>query len=857
MRSNRLPIATVLSHGFALGLAFVTAACVPKAPSLGAGDGGVPKTEPPVGGVTTCQYDDKDVTNDAPALGDKVACTAMKTCVPYVRPYTAEQDAWYRAEAQKIIKSMPSNKELANHLRGTAVDQYTDIERTAHDQSITNYADTGGIREFWFRDASRGINFAVEGVGDAYATAFPVSMARGASFDVDLEYKIAQAVGDEMIASGNTMILAPCVNILRHPLWGRAQETYGEDSFLLGRLGTAYVVGVQEYVASTAKHYAANNVENDRFNANALMDEQTLREIYGRHFEMMIQDGGIAGVMASYNRVNDVYATQNRHLLTEILRGPPDKGGFAFRGLVLSDWWAMPNHITNMPNKAYAAEALKAGLDIELGWNLNYKTLEESVADGTISQADLNAAAENVLAQKVRFKGTVPNTDKVGLKDKVYSHYTPYNRDTGRGHMIDNNNAKDEVVGMSHIELSQLAAIKSMVLLKNDNNTLPIKRANVQRIAVLGSKVTYGNLGSFTQDGGAADFTTTVRTGDAGSSRVFIDQSKSSSPFAGIKELAGSGIDVRNYNSVQAMKSDNFVPDFIVVVAGMTPLDEGEQYTFAGDRKTFDLDGKADPAKPESNGHQAELVAAAAAEGKPTALVLIGGSVITIPAFNQLKAVVMAWYPGMDGGRALGKLLFGDANFSGKLPISWPARLEDLPPYTKDAVGNADMDYYLGYRYWDKRQADEGSGAPKPQFVFGYGLSYTTFSYKNLHVPCSTADDASVVDITVDVSNDGDVAGEETVFLFTSYPNSAATRRSIKELKGFRKIALNAHQTKRVHIPLRISDLKYFKTDLPSQGNENPKTGVWVIEKGAPGTVKVMVGGSSDKLMLTDTFQVN
>jgi len=819
----------------------------------GGPDGGVPKTEPPIGGVTTCQYNE-DATAALPA---KAACTAVKTCIPYIRPYTAEQDAWYRSKAQSLMLNM-SLSQKANQLRGTEVDQYNDIERTWHNKMDTAYSDTGGIREFWFRDASRGLNFAVEGEGDAYATAFPVSMARGASFDVDLEYKIAQAVGDEMIASGNTMILAPCVNILRHPLWGRAQETYGEDSFHLGRLGTAYVVGVQEFVASCAKHYAANNVENDRFNANALMDEQTLREIYGRHFEMMIRDGGMAGVMASYNSVNGVHATQNKHLLTDILRGSADKGGFDFKGLVLSDWWAMPNHITNVPSATYAAEALTAGLDMELGWNLNYRTLEELVGNMTIRQSDVDTATERVLAQKVRFKGTVPNAP-VGLKAPadIISHYVPYNSDTRHGHMIDNNDVLDPKVGMSHIALSQLAAVKSMVLLKNDSNTLPIKRASVSKIAVLGATFTYGDLGSATQDNKMVDFTTTVRTGDAGSSRVFIDLNKSSSPYAGIKELAGSGIDVRRYNSVTAMTGDGFSPDVIVVIAGMSPLDEGEQYTFAGDRKTFDLDGKADPQKPESNGHQAELVAAAAATGKPTVLVLIGGSVITIPAINQLKAVVMAWYPGMDGGRALGKLLFGDANFSGKLPITWPAKLDDLPPFTKNATGDAEMSYYLGYRFWDKRLKDD-SNAPRPQFAFGYGLSYTTFSYKNLSVPCTTVDASSVVDVTVDVTNDGDVAGEEIAFLFTSYPNSAATQRSVRELKSFRKVALGPHETKRVHLPLRIDDLRYFKTDLPAQGNPNPTTGQWVIEKGAAGTVKVMVGGSSDETkQLSDTFQVN
>jgi beta-glucosidase len=821
------------------------------------GTGPIPTERPKPMGTQACNYNDEVITTSDTAP-DKVACTNVKTCFPYVVPYSQPEVDWDRARAAEMVKNLPGNKERANQVRGTTVGQYNDIERTAHDKSDSQYSDTGGIREFWFRDASRGLNFAVEGVGEAYATAFPVSMARGASFDVDLEYKVAQAVGDEMIASGNTMILAPCVNILRHPLWGRAQETYGEDSFLLGRLGSAYVVGVQQFVASCAKHYAANNVENDRLNANALMDEQTIREIYGRHFEMMIRDAGIAGVMASYNRVNGVYSTQNKHMLTDVLRGTADTGGFDFKGLVLSDWWAMPNHTSSSPDPSLAADAIKAGLDLELGWSLNYSALEQLVLDNTITQNDLNTAAERVLAQKIRFNGTKPNMP-VGLRTDIVSHYTPPSSDGSSGHKIDNNEVMDPKVGMSHIELSQLAATKSMVLLKNDSNTLPLKRASIKKLAVLGSKFTYGDLGSVTQDNKMVDFTTTVRTGDAGSSRVFIDFNKSSSPYAGIKELAGSGIDVRRYNTVTAMTADNFSPDAIVVIAGMSPLDEGEQYTFAGDRKTFDLDGKADPSKPESNGHQADLVTAAAATGKPTVLVLIGGSVITIPAISQLKAVVMAWYPGMDGGRALGKLLFGDVNFSGKLPITWPAKLTDLPPYTDNAQGDATMDYYLGYRWWDKQLADNPTTAVKPQFVFGHGLSYTTFSYKNLRVPCSTVDENSIIDVTVDVTNDGDVAGEEIVFLFTSYPNTAATRRSIKELKGFRKVAIDPHQTKRVHIPLRIQDLRYFRTDAPAQGNPNPTTGRFVIEKGNAGTVKVMVGGSSaaDKLTLSDTFQVN
>ena len=184
------------------------------------------------------------------------------------------------------------------------------------------------------------MNLAANGDGkNDYSTAFPVAMARGAAFDDELEYHIGQAIGDEMLASGNTMMLAPTINILRHPAWGRAQETYGEDPFLLGRLGSAFVVGVQQYVAACAKHYAANNIENGRETANAMMDEQTLREIYARHFEMIIQEGGVScdhgGLQPGQRHASRRRA---RTCSTDMLRTD-----FGFQGFVLCDWWAMPN----------------------------------------------------------------------------------------------------------------------------------------------------------------------------------------------------------------------------------------------------------------------------------------------------------------------------------------------------------------------------------------------------------------------------------------------------------------------------------------------------------------------------------
>lgn len=721
-------------------------------------------------------------------------------------PYTDQWSPGYKddpaalAQAKATASSM-TLPEKADQMRGTGKGngQYTDIFRTLDNQGK-------GIKGFLFRDGPRGVNLAAnlpEGK-TGYATAFPVSIARGAAFDMDLEYRIGAAIGDETLASGNTMILAPTVNILRHPAWGRAQETYGEDPYQLGRLGTAFVSGSQQYVPACVKHYAANNIENGRESANAMMDEQTLREIYARHFEMIIRDGGVACVMASYNQVNGSHATQNKHLLTDILRGD-----FGFQGFTLSDWWAMPGgrDPTQGTASASAQEAILAGLDMELPWALNYVQIEAITGAGRPLQENLiTEAATRILTQKYRYK--VANiTGARGLKQ-------PKTTLSAAGGIEKNE---------EHIALALETALKSMTLLKNDQKTLPIDRTKVKNIAVIGAAVTYTVADTNDQNGGRLDFAVNAPLGDLGSSRVFADPAKSIGPFAGIKKVAGPGIQVISGSSPALADQ----ADFVVVVAGLTPQDEGEEYTRAGDRPSFRLDAKGDGMT------QNNLIAQVAAKGKPMVVVLVGGSVIDMPWLAQVPAVVMAWYPGMVGGEALGKLLFGDASFSGKLPITWPKRWEDEPVF--NAGSTTAMDYYLGYRHFDLKGIE-------PLYPFGHGLSYTTFEYKNLQVPCSDAAKDAVVQVGVDVSNTGTVKADEIILLFVSYPGTKA-RRPIKELKGFYRVSIDPGVTKHVTIPLRVSDLKYW----------DQAANRWNIESGP---VKVMVGGSAARLTLEDTFTV-
>jgi beta-glucosidase len=748
----------------------------------------------------------------------KSACTATNFPSDTTMPGYTDHDKW-QTKAGSAVTNM-SASELAQQMRGTdpgssSSRNWSDIFRQLDNTSRS-------LKGYLYRDGPRGVNLdaAIASPASSHgkSTVFPVAMARGAAFDMDLELKIGQTIGDEMAASGQTMMLGPTINILRHPLWGRAQETYGEDVFLLGRLGTAHVAGVQQYVGACVKHFAGNNIENKRATNDAAMDEQTLREIYARHFEMVIKDGGVACVMAAYNKVNGANCTQNKHLLTDILRTD-----FGFKGFVLSDWWAIPGGSSGNPNTSLAPTAIDAGLDIELPWNWTFNSIENSSSG--VSSGQLQTATTRILAQKYRFNADQGKALKTGTA-------------TFSGGSITNPNTA----------LAQEAATKSMVLLKNDNNALPLA-TSLSKVAVLGVKTTYcapsgttGGVGinncSEDPNNGTIDFASGVRVGDVGSSRVSFDPAKSKSPCQGIQDVLGSGKVTCSNNAADAAGKDA-----VIVVVGLTPYDEGEEYNGSGDRSTFALDGKPNAAG-DNTGKQNKLVtdAVGSAGGKPVIVVMEGGSVIEMPWLDKVQAVVMAWYPGQSGGAALGQLLFGKANFSGKLPISWPKAVSDLPAFNAAAGGTTQMDYYLGYRYFDNK----GS---KPQFAFGYGLSYTKFEYSNLVVPCSTVPKAGFVEISVDVKNTGSVAGDEIVLLFTSYPD-ATKRRSSKELKGFARVSLEAGAKKTVTIPLRISDLKYWDKDKDKTTKDGSG---WLIDEG---TVKVLVGGSSDNLPLSDSFTV-
>ncbi len=788
-----------------------------------------------VGGTSTTGGGTSSVGGDAnPGTGGAAKMTCGDGTLPAdrTRPgYTAPRDPAVtdllgRMSIDNKIKQMQGIPNPATH--DTAA--YKDIERSVD-------ADAGNgktIRGYQYRDAGRGVNLAAgqpnrPSAGNDFATAFPVESARAASWDPDLEFQLGEAMGDEMMATKNTMLLAPCMNIIRHPYWGRTQETYSEDMYHVGRMASALAAGIQQHVLACAKHFAANNVENNRANQNAQMDEQTLREVYGRHFEMVVQDGGIGCIMASYNSINGTKSTQNKHLLTDILRGPVAQGGFGFRGLTLTDWWAMPGDQT-VPDTASAQktalEAVKAGLDIEVPWNLHYSQLGALVTAGQLSQTDIDAAAGRVLEQKARF-GHLYTDQPYGLGTAT----TTLTADS-----ITNNDA--------HIALAEEAEVRSAVLLNNGPAgapVLPIK--GVTSIAVVGldMAITVTSSTEVPKTGATMHFATDANIGDRGSSRVNADPAKSIGPFAGIKTAAAAhGITtVTSGNSVTAAQS----ADFVVVVVGLTAGDEGEEYSIAshGDRSSLALPGA-----------QEKLVSDVLALNKPTAIIVESGSIVNLPWLsnaNAKQATVWAGYGGQHVGAALGKLLLGDRNFAGKMPLAWPLQA-DLPAFTTGTTTTM-MGYFFGYRYYDDRAA---KGMPvKLVFPFGHGMSYTTFEYSNLQVPCGSVSKNGVINVTVDIKNTGAVEGDEVAMLFVAGPPKASTitgNRPVKELKSFYRVNLKAAGTdgsgKRITLPLRIQDLRHWEGDA---------SGSWVID---PGTYTIMVGPSGDDadLKLKDTFTI-
>jgi len=601
-----------------------------------------------------------------------------------------------------------------------------------------------GVPPLYFTDGPRG-------VARGHSTCFPCSMARGASFDPALERRIGEAMGIEARAQGCTLSGAVCMNLLRHPGWGRAQETYGEDPWHVGVMAAALGTGIQAHnVIATVKHFALNSMENARFTVDVRVDERTLHEVYLPHFRFAL-DAGIASVMSAYNKVNGEYCGQHGELLTDILRGE-----WGFDGFVHSDW----------VRGVYSPYGAAAGLDIENPEPLVFgDKLVTAVEAGTIAPHVIDTACRRILSTQLRF----------ACAEDPLPEYGP-----------------ELVACDAHRALALEAAEKSAVLLANDG-VLPLGDATIGKLAVLGRLAALEN------------------TGDNGSSRVRPPYVVT--PLAGLQARLGADrVLTGDEDDLAGARAAADAADAVVVVAGYTAEDEGEfipgdialgeadaaipdavkamrstrNQPVGGDR--IDLNLPAD---------QEALIAAVAACGKPVIVVLVSGAAVLVERWHdKANAILQTFYSGMEGGTALARLLFGDVSPSGKLPFTVARDPADYPFFDRDA-DRIDYGYWHGYAKFDHETLT-------PRYPFGHGLSYARFTYR---APTARLSGDRIL-ATVAVCNDGDCSADEVVQAYIGFPGCDAPR-PVKSLRAFERVTLAPGETRIVRLEIGCDSLRW------------------------------------------------
>lgn len=614
------------------------------------------------------------------------------------------------------------------------------------------------------------------------ATAFPVSMARGASFDPALEERIGDAIGAELAAHGATYTGAVCCNLLRHPAWGRAQETYGEDPHHVGRMAVALTLGLQRHVMACMKHFALNSMENSRFRVDVRIGERALHEVYLPHFRA-VADAGVASVMSAYNSVNGEWCGENATLLRDILRRE-----WGWDGFVTSDFTF---------GLRDAAKSVEAGLNIEMPFRQQRAmALPGAVAAGEVDLDVVDALVTETVATQLRF------ADRIAAVTRA---------EPDRGVL-----ACD-----AHRALAYEAAVSSITLVRNDGPLLPVDPTTMRRVAVLGRLARVANLG----DHGSSDVHPPAVV-------TLLDG------IRGAFEPAGVTVDHHDDDATIAAGAD-----LVVVVVGFTKHDEGEYLDPAGLATMVHLFppmdhpdlGFADDAErdaafaamasaPAATGDEADagagftvpggdrarlrlraehesLIAAACAQASQVVVCVMGGSAVVMPWLADTAATLLVWYPGMEGGRALADVLTGAAEPGGRLPFAVAVDETDLVPFDRDADV---ADYGLLHGQWWL-----DANAVAAHLPFGFGLGYTTWDL----------DDASVVaeanagpgtpwpaTATVAVANTGTRDGTTVIHVFAGVPDSHWDRPAWR-LVGFTKARIPAGAREQVDVALELSAL--------------------------------------------------
>ena len=636
---------------------------------------------------------------------------------------------------------------------------------SGHNFMYTNSVNRLGIPSIRMSDGPHGLRVQNEGgdngvAGSLPATAFPTAACSANTFNPALLEKMGKAMGLEAKYYGIDMILGPGVCIKRNPLCGRNFEYFSEDPFLAGRMGAAEVKGIQSTgTGSCIKHYALNNSENYRFMGNSVCDMRAMREIYLKQYEYIVKESHPEAIMSAYNQINGTFCSENKWLLTDVLRNE-----WGFDGVVMTDWGGTKDRVLS----------IKAGNDLEMPGDtvICRRWLLDAINDDSLDIKDLDAMVRNILIMVKKHEN----------KEKLES-----------------------IDWEKHHELAKEIALEGAVLLKNED-MLPLNKE--EELLIVG------------------DLFETMRYQGAGSSMInpylytspkdaFEKNGIKYKYFKGYKENESEPNPVLLNEALTAAKEYKK----ILVFAGLTDYAESE----GGDRDTMSL-----PI------NQLNLINGLVKQDKEIIIVLFGGSVIRLPFYDNVKAILDMFLPGQNGGQATYELLYGLVNPSGRLSETWPITYEDVPFCDKFGKGVDEIykeSIYVGYRYYLTANKEV-------RFPFGYGLSYSNYEYSGLNIKKGN----NKLSISLEVKNDGDIEGDEIVQVYVSSPKGKAFK-ALRELKGFTKVHLKAKETKIVNIDINLEELKFWV----------PKENRFVLEAGE---YNIQIGKNSRDIVLEKSVEI-
>ena len=664
-----------------------------------------------------------------------------------------------------------------------------------------------GIPEVWTDDGPHGLREEVywdEWSGAKWTndscTAFPALTCLAASFNPQMSLLYGKSIGEEARYRNKAVLLGPGVNIYRTPLNGRNFEYMGEDPYLSSRMVVPYIQGVQQNgVAACVKHFALNNQEVNRMTINVEVSDRALREIYLPAFKAAIEEGKAWSIMGSYNQFRGEHCCHNDLLLNKIL-----KGEWAFDGVVISDWGGVHN----------SDQAVNNGLDLEMGTSTNGMT---SKATSTYDQYYMaNPYLKGLKSGK--YSVQILNDKVSRILKLIFRTTMSADRPFGK------------FVSPEHSAAALQIAEQGIVLLKNNKQLLPIQAGKYKKIAVIGENATR----SLTIGGGSSSLKVAYEVSPLqafitkyGADHIFYSKGYSSGESEyGKESLSKLNADTLVSAAIEAAKN----ADVVLFVGGLNK--NHFQDSEGGDRKSMDLPFGQD-----------NLIAELLKVNKNITVILNSGNAVAMPWVNEVPAIIQGWYLGSEAGTAIANIISGDVSPSGKLPFSFPKKLEDnaaqsfgKDSYPGDGVNeNYKEDILVGYRWFDTKKI-------APLFAFGYGMSYTTFEYGKITTDKTSYAGNETVKLSFSIKNIGKVKGAEAAQVYISDVKSTVLR-PLKELKAFSKVMMEAGESKQVEINLPVKDWAFF----------NDKTQTWIIE---PGKFIIMVGASSADIRQTLSVNV-